>query len=73
MQFSLEVGNDAGLLREYVVEHYGHCLTYGAGSQVFWRAERLTRRIAKLTGLPFEQVLTDIRNDYQQRADALGL
>ena len=64
MKTYMESRNDAGLLREYVVKHYGSALTHGACYGVYWQGRRLVRRIAKMAKLPVETVLADIKSDY---------
>lgn len=59
-----EVQHDAGLLREYVVRHYGAALTHGGMSASYNWGMRQVKRLARMTGLSREQVLEDIRTDY---------
>lgn len=65
-RLSLTILNDAGLLRAYVVEHYGHLYAGAFGCSLAVRsAERLVRRLSRLTGLPVASIAADIAADYE--------
>lgn len=58
--------NDAGLLREYVSEHYGSLFTYGGCSSMAWsNAGKDVARLAKMTGLTREEIISDIKKDHE--------
>lgn len=64
-RYTPQVANDAGLLREYVARNYGAALTYGALSQIYFRASRLVRRLARMAGITYEEALAAIRADFE--------
>lgn len=66
MIYSHKIANDAGLLRQYVAEHYGAILTFGGPGATMDRAMRMVRRLAVLASVPVDRVLADIRADYQE-------
>lgn len=59
------VFQDAGLLREYVAANYGAVLTHGGTVRSYFRGVRLCRVLARMTKLPLERVVADVRADYE--------
>lgn len=62
---------DAGLFRQYLANRHGGLLTYGGDGRSYFRALRLCRSLAKMTGQTQEQVVEQVKLDYAQ-ADAQG-
>ena len=60
-----EARNDAGLLREYIVQQYGYALTTFAPNRTYRAAMRMVRRLARLINSTVDAVLLDIRSDYE--------
>lgn len=63
MTFSNQTYNDAGLLREYIAAKFGQGFAYGMDTYRFGRGLRLSRRLAKLTGLPLDTVIETAKAD----------
>jgi len=57
--------NDAGYLREYTAAHYGAVLTHGGDGRVYEAGRGLIKRLARMTGLSYGEVLEAIREDYE--------
>jgi len=68
MQFNWEVWNDAGLLREYVAEHYGSVLCNGGPDDQRHWATKFCQRLARISKLSIDQVVADVRADYRTMA-----
>ncbi len=66
IKLTIEVMNDAGLLRQYIAERFGQVLTFGGSSATYFRARRLIKRLQKLTGLGYYEILEKIKDDYAQ-------
>jgi hypothetical protein len=64
-----EVRNDAGLFREYLVKRFGGVLTHGGLSETYFLARKLVKRLAKLIGSTYEEVLSTIQNDYRNQEE----
>jgi len=60
-----ETWNDAGLLRQYVVDRFAHQLAAGFHQEAFSRALRLCTRIAQLTGGDRDAIFNDIAAEVQ--------
>jgi len=72
IRYTLQVSNDAGLLREYIAHEYGQALFLGGCIySVYSNAMRLVRRLARLAGLSVESVLADLRADFEAMEDAI--
>jgi hypothetical protein len=67
--FTIATWNDAGLLREYTVAHYGQTLTCGGYYETMRRAMRMVRRMAALARVPVEEVLAAVQFDYEATAE----
>lgn len=61
--YTKQTGKDSGLLREYIVARYGQILKYGGSAMSYFSGIKLCKKLAKLTGMPFETILTDIKNE----------
>jgi hypothetical protein len=68
--FTRSTFTDAGLLREYIAGNYGSVLTCGGSAEIYFRALRLVKRLAHMTGIAFEEVFAEIRADYAAMEDA---
>lgn len=55
--------NDAGLLREYHQHAFGSFLRYGGSLEIARRERACAKRLAKVAGLPLEQVRADLLTD----------
>ena len=55
---------DAGIFRTYLWQNYGHALTFGSSPKGYFRAIRLCKKLAKITGVPVEVVIENVRVDY---------
>lgn len=58
-----DVKNDAGLLREYIVERHSCYLLNGGSVDRARRVNALVERLAKLSGLPVDMVWEDLIED----------
>lgn len=55
--------NDAGYLREYIARRFGNILIHGGMGDTYFRAMKLVKRIAGLTGLTQKQILKQVKTD----------
>jgi hypothetical protein len=67
--YTLAIGKDAGLLREYLAIKQGHVFIHGAAPRTYNRGMGLAGKLARMTKLPLDTVVTDLAND----ARALGV
>lgn len=57
--------NDAGLFRQWLVEHYGHIIRFGGQSELYWRAVRLAGKLAKMTHQTTAAVIASVIEDHE--------
>lgn len=55
--------NDAGLLREYAAQTFGHYLIAGGSPETARRFDGVVRRLAALTGLERRRIVRNLRAD----------
>lgn len=70
MKMSTQIWNDAGLLREFVVERYGPFILSGGSLDTYRRYCCLAERMAALTGIAINTIFGELITD-AEAADAL--
>jgi hypothetical protein len=63
--YSLEIGRDAGLLREYVARTYGDVFIPGnfTDSRIYNRAMGFARKLSRMTKIALPEVIADLAAD----------
>lgn len=66
--YTKEVANDAGLLREYLVQRYSREICYGGAPTTMARLRRQVRRLARLSRQRDWQTWNHLRGDVERAA-----